>query len=93
MNASSTNMARREFLCRAYAAGIACLTAGSWACFGADNLRTAFAEFFVNRHAAGIVGRVYLHLTPNEGDPEQLVALIAGDFRADWDALLPDRHR
>jgi hypothetical protein len=91
MSASSTDMPRREFMCSVYATGIACLAASSWACFGADTLRAAFAEFFVDRRAAGIVGRVYLHLTPNEGDPEQLVALIAGDSRAVWEALLPDR--
>ena len=92
MNTSSTEMRRREFLRGMGVAGIGCLAPVSWACGGGDTLQTALAEFFVDASAAGSVGRAYLNSAPGERDPQQLVALIAGDDRAAWEALLPDRQ-
>ncbi len=92
MSALNTDLRRREFLRGLSAAGIVGLAPLSWACRGGDTLQAALSEFFVDRSAAGIVGRVYLNDSPDERDPEKLVALIAGDSRAAWEALSNDRE-
>ena len=92
MSASSTHIGRREFLRWLSAAGIGCLAPVSLACGSGDALESALREFFVDRRAAGIVGRVYLNSTPEENDPQRLVSLIARDTRDILEALLHDRE-
>jgi hypothetical protein len=85
------DLRRRDFLRGASAAAVVGLVApilsSPMACSRGDPLLAALGDFFDDRDAARIVGRIYLNQEPGERDARLLVERLAGPALEDWESL------